>query len=735
MKNFIFTFIRRSFSVAGFTCIFTITFAQNKITIEDLWRKYSFIGKSAKGFTPLKDGEHYIEEEVDSKGSTVYLIYDYTSGKVIDTLVKESTLIPSGYEKPIQPEEFSLNENESKILFPTETERIYRHSSASNNFIYDRKNKQLVPVSKNGKQQVASVSPDGSSVAFVRGNNLFVKDAMSNDEKQITTDGKRNFTINGLCDWVYEEEFAFTQAYQWSPDSKSIAYYRFDESEVPEYTIQFFKDIYPENYTFKYPKVGENNSVVSIFIYHLDSKTTTKVDVGVERDQYIPRIKWTEDPDELCVFRMNRWQNKLELLLADASSGTTRVMFTEENKRYIEITDDLAFFSQNKNFIWTSERGGFNQIYIGKVADGSLTLVTAGNYDVTALYGIDEKNKLIYYQSAEASPLERYVYSISTDGKKKKQLTEGKGWNDAEFNDAHTYMMVSHSDANSPTDYKLFDAKGNLVRVLEDNNDLKNKLKTYPLSKMEFFTFKTSEGVQLNGWMMKPWNFETGKKYPVFMTEYGGPGSQSVTDDWGGNDYMWHQYLAQEGYVVTCVDNRGTGARGEEFRKMTYLHLGKYEPIDQIEAAKYLGSLPFIDKSRIGFFGWSYGGYLASLCIELGADVFKAAIAIAPVTDWRFYDTIYTERYMRDNKENKTGYDEGAPLNYADKVKGNFLLIAGLSDDNVHYQNTAMLIKKLYENNVKFDQLTFPDKNHSLLGSATRYYLYSRMAEWIKGNL
>jgi dipeptidyl-peptidase-4 len=717
------------------TLTFTSTFSQSKITIEDIWQKYSFTGKSAKGFTPLKDGAHYVAKEIDSKGSTNYLIYDYTLGKVTDTLVKGSDLVPPGFQDPIQPEGFSLNENESKILFPTETERIYRRSSVSNNFIYDWKSKQLLPVSKNGKQQVTSISPDGNSVAFVRDNNLFVKDVMSNDEKQITTDGKHNFIINGLCDWVYEEEFAFTRAYQWSPDSKSIAYYRFDESDVPEYTIQFFKDVYPENHTFKYPTVGEKNSVVSILIYHPDSKTTTKVDVGPETDQYIPRIKWTQDANKLCVFRMNRRQNKLELLLANASTGKTRVMFTEENKRYIDINDDLAFFSQNKNFIWTSEQSGYNQIYIGNVADGKLTPVTSGNYDVTAFYGIDEKNKLIYYQSAEVSPLERYVYSISLDGKKKMQLTTGKGWNTARFNDVHTYMMVSHSDANSPTDYKLFDAKGNLIRVLEDNRDLKDKLKTYPLSKLEFFTFTTSEGVQLNGYMIKPLNFDADKKYPVFMTEYGGPGSQSATNQWGSDQYIWNQYLAQEGYLVACVDNRGTGARGEEFRKMTYLHLGKYEPMDQIEAAKYLGSFPFVDKSRIGFFGWSYGGYLASLCIELGADVFKAAIAVAPVTDWRFYDTIYTERYMRNDKENKAGYDESAPLNYADRIKGNFLIVAGLADDNVHYQNTAVFMKKLYENNVKFDQLTFPDENHSLLGRNMKYYLYSRMAEWLKGNL
>jgi len=717
-----------------FTLALTLTsaFSQDKLTIEDIWLKNSFTAKTSKGFTPMKDGEHYVATAGDGKGNEDYLIYDFKTGKVTDTLVKGSELQLNG--SVIHSDGFSINENETRILFTTESEKIYRRSSISNYMVYDRKSKQLLPVSKNGKQQVATISPDGNSIAFVRNNNLFVEN-FGGEENQITTDGKRNFIINGVCDWVYEEEFAFTRAYQWSPDGKSIAYYRFDETEVPEYTIQFFKDIYPENYTYKYPKVGEKNSTVSVFIFHLDSKTTTKIDVGAETDQYIPRIKWTEDPNQLCVFRMNRLQNKLELLLADASTGKIRVMFTEENKRYIDIHDNLDFFSQNRNFIWTSEQGGYNQIYIGNVADGKLTLVTSGNYDVTGFYGIDEKNKLIYYQSAEVSPLERYVYSISLDGKKKTQLTTDKGTNSAEFNGSYTYMMVTHSDANSPPDHKLCDAKGKLIRVLEDNSELKGKLKSYSLSKKEFFSFTTSEGVSLNGYMIKPQNFDAQKKYPVFMFGYGGPNSQQVADGWGGANFLFYEYLAQEGYLVACVDNRGTAARGEEFRKMTYLHLGKYEPLDQIEAAKYLGSLPFVDKSRIGFFGWSYGGYLASLCIELGADVFKAAIAVAPGTDWRFYDTIYTERYMRTNKDNKTGYDEGAPLNYADKIKGNFLLVAGLADDNVHYQNTAVFIKKLYENNVKFDQLTFPDKNHGISGGNTRFYLFTRMTEWLKENL
>jgi len=720
------------FLILNFTLTFTFTFAQNKITLEDIFLKGTFSEKSAAGFTPMNDGQHYVQQQPDASDYPNYLVYDFKTGNVIDTLVKGQNLIPEGSQSPIQPENFSLSSDETKILFTTESEKIYRHSFLSNYWIYDLKTKKLTQVSKNGKQRVATISPDGNHCAFVRANNLFVTDLSSGNEKQITSDGKRNFIINGVCDWVYEEEFSFTQAYQWSPDGKSIAFYRFDESQVPEYTLQYYTSLYPTNYTYKYPKVGQKNSTVSILIYHLDSKKFTTVDVGSDTDQYIPRIKWTQDPNQLCVFRMNRFQNRLELLLADASSGKTRVMFTEENKRYIDINDNLQFFNQNKNFLWTSEMSGYNHIYIGNVADGQLMQVTHGNWDVTACYGIDEKKKLIYYQSAEVSPLERYVYSISFDGKKKTQLTFDKGWNDARFNSSHTFMVITHSDANSFHDYKLYDASGKFIRTLEDNHELKEKMNSYSLSQKTFFTFKTDDGILLNGWMMKPQDFDSTKKYPVFITEYGGPGSQQVTN--AGTTDMFDEYLAQQGYIVACVDNRGTGARGEDFKKMTYLHLGKYEPADQIAGAKYLGSLSYVDKTRICIYGWSYGGYLSSLCIELGNDVFKSAIAVAPVTDWRFYDSIYTERYMRTDKENKDGYDEGAPLTYADKIKGNFLLVAGLADDNVHYQNTADFMKKLYTANVKFDQLTFPDKNHSLSTGNARYYLFSRIADWLNQN-
>lgn len=720
-------------SVAFFS--FLVSTAQSPLTLEDIWSKPTFSGKSVAGYTSMKDGEHYSAVQYNADNLQNYLVYSFATGKVTDTIALGKKLVPVDSSGVISPESFVLSSDEERVLFETESEAIYRHSSRASWFVYDRITGQLKPVSNGGKQLVPAFSPDNNKIAFVRSNNIFYRDLITGKEIQVTTDGQQNVIINGIADWVYQEEFAFVQAYQWSPDGKYIAYYRFDESEVPEYTVQYFTGLYPENYTYKYPKVGEKNAVVSIHIYEVASGNQVKVDLGTETNQYVPRIKWTQDAATLCVFRMNRWQNTLELLLADVTTGKAKLMYKEVNDRYLEINNHLAFFNANKNFIWMSERDGYNHLYIGNVSDGKLTQVTRGTWDVTDFYGMDEKNKQLFYQSAEVSPMERYVYAVSFEGKKKRLLSPAPGWNDASFNNTFTYMMVKHSSANMPADFVLYDKKGEVVRQLENNSKLKEKLKQYPLSSKEFFSFTTSEGVTLNGWMIKPWNFDSTRKYPVFMTEYGGPGSQRVLDQWGGSDYLFHQYLAQEGYLVACIDNRGTGGRGEEFRKMTYLQLGKYETIDQIEGAKYFGTLPFVDAGRIGIFGWSYGGYLSALCMELGADIFKAGISVAPVTDWRYYDSVYTERYMRDGKENESGYVNGSPVTYAGKIKGNFLLIAGLADDNVHYQNTAVFIKKLYENNVQFDQMTFPDKNHSIRGGNTRYYLYTRMTSWIKEHL
>lgn len=520
------------------TCCFGLFFlyqnaiAQSQITIEDIWSKYAFYGKSVEGFTSMKDGAHYSAMVEDENGNNNFLAYSYQSGNVTDTIAKGNKLIPKDSAAIIHPRHYVFSHDEKSILFETASERIYRHSSRANWFVFDRLTGMLTALSANGKQQNPTFSPDNSKVAFVRDNNIYYLDRQLNKEVQVTFDGKKNAIINGITDWVYEEEFSFVQAYQWSPDGTHLAYYRFDEREVPEVTIQFFKGLYPENYTYKYPKVGEKNSVVTIHIYDVRNAKDAKVDIGSQTDQYIPRIKWTEDAGQLCVFRMNRWQNTLELLLADATTGSTRVMFTERNSRYIEINDDLTFFNNNANFTWLSEMDGYNHLYVGNVSDGKLRQVTSGAWDVTDFYGLDEKTGQLFYQSAEVSPMERYVYAISLDGKKKRKLTNAHGWNDAEFNNTFTYMMVTHSDAHTPEDYVLYGKKGEVVRELEGNQALKSLLTGYPMSRKEFFSFKTQEGVLLNGWMIKPWNFDSTKVYPVFMTEYGGPGSQEVLDQW-----------------------------------------------------------------------------------------------------------------------------------------------------------------------------------------------------------
>ena len=710
-------------------------FAQKQITIPDIWQNSRFVPESVDGFTPLNDGEHYASVDADVYGKQAIYVYDYKTAAKTDSIFTVSRDVAADSVRNFSLGSFSFDKNQEHIMIPTRSDKIYRRSSTALYYIFDIKKKTLNALSANGKQSSPAFSPDGKKVAFVRDNNLFIKDFESGIEKQVTTDGRKNFIINGICDWVYEEEFGFVQAFQWSPDGNTLAFYQFDESMVPEYTVQFFNDLYPENYTYKYPKAGEKNSVVEIYLYNVQSGATVKADVGAEQDQYIPRIKWTNDAKALCIFRMNRLQNKLELLLADASTGNTSVLMTEENKKYININDNLTFLNGNKQFIWTSQQDGYNHIYIYGFDGKIKTQVTAGKWDVTAFYGVDEKNGLIYYQSAEESPMRRYVYSIKLDGADKMKLTRDAGTNNASFNSTFTYFLRNHSDANAAPDYAICKADGGVVKILEDNSGFKKMIADYQLSKKEFFTFKLDDGTELNGWMIKPAGFKANKKYPVFMTCYGGPGSQQVLDSYDPNNYMNFNYLAQHGYIVTCVDNRGTGARGEDFEKITYLQLGKFETMDQAASAKYLGTLPYIDATRIGMMGWSYGGFMALMCISNYPDVFKSAVSVAPVTNWKFYDSIYTERYMRTPKENKDGYDKIAPLSSASNIRGKLLLVAGLADDNVHYQNTAEMLKALYKNNVVFTQMTFPDKNHGISGGNTRSYLFKQMYDWTFNNL
>jgi dipeptidyl-peptidase 4 len=701
-----------------------------EITLEDVFKSGKFRGDYFPGIKSMKDGELYIRQE---KGT--FTVYSYKTGDQTNVLVSPKDLIPLGDTIPLRIDAFALSDDESKILLSTQTESIYRHSTQSYYYIYDLNDRSLIPLSDGGKQRLADISPDGKRVVFVRENNLYVRDLHMNVENQITHDGIMSKVINGATDWVYEEEFGFTKAFFWSPDGNKLAFYRFDETEVNEFTMMFWGDLYPEPYRFKYPKAGEANSIIHILVYDFITGNTTTMDIGQEVDIYIPRIKWTQNPEVLSIQRMNRLQNELEILLANANTGVTEILYTEKNKYYIDITDDLTFLTNGEQFLITSEQDGYNHIYLNDMLGNLENQVTKGEWDVASFLGLDEKNGIVYYSSYESSPLNIDVYSVKLDGTDKTRLSEKEGNNRAVFSEKFTYYLNTHSDANSPATISLHRSTGEKIRELVDNQKLNQTIKDYNFVDKEFFSFKTSEGIELNGWMMKPADFDPNQKYPVLMYVYGGPGSQTVQNSWGGGG-TWYQYLVSKGLIVVSVDNRGTGARGEEFKKMTYLNLGKYETIDQIEAARYLSSLSYIDSDRIGIWGWSYGGYLAALCLTKGADVFSMGISVAPVTNWRYYDNIYTERFLRTPQENPSGYDDNSPINHADKLKGKILLIHGTADDNVHVQNTIDFVSALVAANKQFDLQLYPNSNHGIYsGTNTTFHLYNKMTNFIFENL
>jgi dipeptidyl-peptidase-4 len=677
----------------------------------------------------MNNGELYCLLENDSLN-----LYSYTKGEYKGTIVTSMNLIPNGDTSSISMHSYTFSNNEKRILFATGTERIYRHSNKSEFYLYDIDSGYLSKLSENGKQQFATFSPDDSKVAFVRDNNLIMKDLITSLEYSITTDGQFNSIINGAADWVYEEEFGFSKAFFWSPDSKKIAFYRFDESNVKEFQMTNWGDLYPEYYKYKYPKAGEDNSIVQILVYDIDSKEITPMDIGEETDIYIPRISWTQDPQILSIQWMNRLQNELKILLADANTGISESVYHETNKYYIDITDNLTFLKDNEHFIFTSEQDGFHHIYLYDMLGNLENQVTSGEWVVNEFLGVDEDEGLVYFISSESSPLNRELYVINLDGNGKKKLSEYNGNNNVRFSEKFNYYINTYSDANTPSLVTLHNAKGKLLRTLKDNQKLKDTIKEYKFSKKEFFTFITDEGVELNGWMMKPYDFDPAKKYPVLMYVYGGPDSQTVQNSWNAN--LWYQYLVSQGLIIVSVDNRGTGSRGEEFKKMTYKQLGKYETIDQIEAAKYLGSLNYIDRNRIGIWGWSYGGYMSTSCLAKGADYFSMAIAVAPVTNWRYYDNIYTERFMRTPQENPEGYDDNSPINHVEKIKGALLVIHGTADDNVHFQNSVDFTTALVEANVQFEMQFYPNSNHGIYtGQNTTLHLYTKMTDFIRRNL
>jgi dipeptidyl-peptidase-4 len=703
-------------------------FAQNDITLDDIWLKYSYYSRSVPGFNFMNDGVSYSRLKSDKVQK-----YSITSGDFEGNLFALD-MVDGTEDVPTSISGYSFSADEKKILIESAPESIYRYSYKADYFVWSEG--KLDRLYDKGKVMHASFNPQGTKVAFVFDNNLFVKTLGSGLVQQITDDGQFNVVINGSADWVYEEEFGFTKAFQWSTDGNYIAYYRFDEEAVREFTMTVYKnEMYPEYQTFKYPKVGEQNATVSIFIFNAENGNKVQADLPVDAELYTPRIKWANPQHGLCVTMMNRHQNELSLNLVNPETGESKLLLEEKNKYYIDVTDNLTFLEDGNSFIWTSEMDGFNHIYRYDLSGELVSQITKGPWEVSSFYGVDEVNGKIYFQSTEESSTERYVYQIGLNGKKKKKISLDKGWNNAQFSSTFDYYVLNHSAIDRVPSYTVFNKAGKKVRVIEDNNYLQKVHDGINIQPAQLETIKTEQDVELNAYIIKPADFDPNKTYPLFMYLYGGPGSQQAVNSWRGQNYWWFQMLAQQGYIVACVDNRGTGGKGEEFKKMTYQQLGHYETIDQINAAKYFGGLDYIDANRIGIFGWSYGGYMSSLCLLKGNEVFKAAIAVAPVTNWKWYDSIYTERYMRTYAENEAGYQDNSPVNFADQLRGNYLLVHGLADDNVHYQHTAEMTRALVNANKQFDTYIYPNKNHGIYGGPTRYHLFLKMTDFLNQKL
>jgi len=713
---------------------FCVSFAaaQRAITIDDLTTRNTFAQKTVSGINWMADGKFYT-----SLAGNKILKHDVASGQVIDTLADGQALSPS-----ITIEGYQLSADEMQALITTGFEGIYRRSYKANYYVYRLATKQLVPLSAGGKQSYATFSPDGTRVAFVRNNNLFVVTLATMSELQVTNDGRFNHILNGSTDWVYEEELSFAQAFYWSPDSKKIAFHRFDESEVKEYNMQKWNKaaLYPQDYRYKYPKAGEDNSKVEIWIYHLATQQKVKADTGIETDIYLPRVLWTANPDVLSVRRMNRLQNTLDILHVDATTGNSNTVLTEKSTTYFDIdyTDELVYLKNGKQFVTSSERNGYKHFYRYNIEGALLNQITIGAWEATQLVGMDEKAQLLYYLSTEGNYQDRTLYSISLDGKKKTKLSTTGGVHSVNMSADCQYYIDYVSSAAQPLTVSLYQSKGNkLLKVLESNEALQKTLDEYGVVPKEFFQYTAADGqTKCDGYLLKPRNFDPAKKYPVLVHQYTGPRSTNTLNNFGGGvNFYWHQMLTQQGIMIAILDTRGTGSRGEAFAKQTYKQLGKLELEDLLAGGRYLGSLPYVDKERLGIWGWSFGGYTTSLAMTKGAGVYKVGIAGAPVTTWRFYDNIYTERFLQRPQDNPGGYDDNSPLNFADKLQGDFLLIHGTGDDNVHFQNAVALEEALINAGKQFRSHFYPDQAHGFRGARVNHHRLTLMTNFLLENL
>lgn len=733
--------MKRFFTLLLLTIFVTGIQAQQKVTLRDI-AQGTYRAQGISGLKPMLDGEHYTQISSDHKR---IVKYSFKTGEEVGTLFDVTTARDCDLKSF---DDYILSPDEKLILIQTETQPIYRHSFTAVYYIYNVKNNKMEPLSNNGPQQVPLFSPDGNQIAFVRNNNIYlVKLLFGNSESQVTKDGEYNHVLNGIPDWVYEEEFSFNRAFDFSADSKMIAYVRFDESAVPMFSFPWYKGLAPEKtsyatypgaYEYKYPKAGEVNSKVSVHTYDIKSHVTRKMDLQIDSDGYIPRIKFTSDPEKLAIMTLNRHQNRLDLYMANPRSGLCKVAIRDEAEQYIKESaySNIKFYPEH--IVMMSEKDGYNHLYLYTIAGNLVKQITKGQFEVTSFLGWDQKANVFYYASNEGSPLRTAIYKIDGKGKKTK-LSTRTGSNSAIFSTNQKYYINTFSNISTPTLITLNDNRGKELTTLLDNSKLKAQTAQLNMPQKEFFTFRTSSGVELNGWMMKPANFNANKKYPVILHQYSGPGSQQVIDRWGigsfGDGGLFEAYMCDKGYIMVCVDGRGTGGRGAAFEKCTYLQLGVKEAEDQVETARYLGTLPYIDGKRIGIWGWSFGGYNTLMSMSDGSGAFKAGVAIAAPSDWRFYDTVYTERFMRTPKENAEGYDAGSAIKRAPQLKGSLLLIHGTADDNVHYQNCAEYSEALVQAGIQFDMQVYTNRNHGIFGGKTREHLMNRVANFFIQNL
>lgn len=725
-----------------FISLLSLIAQNNPITLEDIWVKGVLYPQRMTHLSAMKNTNQYTVLNYDRQSNSQQIdLYDFT------TLEKVKTLFDSSTQREVLTniDRYSFSPDEKLLLIASKSEQIYRRSFVASYYLYNLETKKGIFISEH-KIQEPTFSPDGNKIAYVYENNLYIYNITTNKTTQITFDGEKNKIINGITDWVYEEEFSFVKAFDWNADGTKLAYIRFDESQVPEFSMDIYgKGLYPTQQVFKYPKAGEHNSKVSVHIYDTSSKKTfnTPIATGLNYSSkqnslnakddlyyYIPRLRWTNDKNTLSVQTLNRHQNNFNLNFINSQTNQVYSVLNEQNNTYIDIPDNLIFLTDN-SFLITSEKDGFNHIYHYDKNGKLKKQITKGNWEVTKCYGYDPKSGNIFYQSTENGSINRGIYSISLSGKNKKQLSVDEGTNNATFSPDFSLYINQFSSVTKPTHYTLNNSKdGKKVKDILDNSKYIENISQYRLAKKEFFELNTPNG-KLNAYIIKPKDFDPNKQYPLLMYQYSGPGSQEVNNKWFDSNDFWHSLLTQQGYLVACVDGRGTGYKGSNFKKCTYKELGKYEVEDQIFAARFFAEQPYIDKNRIGIWGWSFGGFMSSNCLFQAGDLFKTAIAVAPVTSWRFYDTIYTERFMQTPQENPSGYDNNSPITHAKKLKGNYLLIHGTADDNVHVQNAMVLITQLVQLNKNFDWLIYPDKDHSIYGGYTRLQLYQKMTEYL----